>query len=80
MGYGHLRNIETQGLTSGKTAIMLIKEHKIFIALSESLYWNQVDFHVFYGTFIEKASDGSGSILNHANIRSDIRQHWHYGH
>ena len=81
---GHLRKIETQGQTSGKTAIILIKEHKIFIVLSESLYWNQAYFHVFDGTFIERAmaplGDGSGSIINNLNIRSDIRQHWHYGH
>ena len=63
---------------------MVIKEHKISVALPESLYWKHANFHVFDGTSIERAmappSDGSGSILNHPNIRSDIRQHWHYGH
>ena len=63
---------------------MAIKEHKIFVAPSESLYWKQAYFHVFDDTFIERAiappSDGRGLILNYSNIRSDIRQHWHYGH
>ena len=43
---------------------MVIKEHKIFVAPSESLYWKQAYFLVFEGTFIERAiappSDGSG--------------------
>ena len=34
---------------------MAIKEHKIFVAPSESLYWKQAYFHVFDGTFIERA-------------------------
>ena len=63
---------------------MAIKEHKIFVAPSESLYWKQAYFHIFDGASIERAiappSDGSGSIQKHSNIRSDIRQHWHYGH
>ena len=84
MGQGQLRSIETQGQTSGKTAIIVIKEHKIFVALSEALKWQHAYIHVFDGTFIERAitppSDGSGSILNYSNIRSDVRQHWHYGH
>ena len=62
---------------------MAIKEHKFCVALSEALEWKHGYFQVFDGTFIERAlappSDGSGSILNHSNIRSDIRQHWHYG-
>ena len=66
MGQGQLRSIETQGQTSGKTAIIVIKEHKIFVALSESLYWKQTYFHVFDSTSIERAiappCDGSGSI------------------
>ena len=45
---------------------MVIKEHNIFVALSESLYWKQAYFHVFDSASIEKAiappSDGSGSI------------------
>ena len=45
---------------------MAIKEHKIFVAPSESLYWKQAYFHVFDDTFIERAieppSDGTGSI------------------
>ena len=40
-------------------------------------------FSGFHGIVIERAiatpSDGSGSILNHSNIGSNIRQHWHYG-
>ena len=63
---------------------MVIKEHKIFVALSDALYWKHANFQLFDGTSIEIAmaapSDGSGSILNHSNIGSDIRQHWHYGH
>ena len=43
---------------------MAIKEHKIFVALSESLYWKQANFQVFDSAFIEKAiappSDVSG--------------------
>ena len=66
MGQGQLRSIETQGQTSGKTAIIVIKEHKIFVALSESLYWKQTYFHVFDSTSIERAiappCDRSGSI------------------
>ena len=65
-GSYRLRSIETQGQTSGKTAIIVIKEHKIFVALSESLYWKQTYFHVFDSTSIERAiappCDGSGSI------------------
>ena len=63
---------------------MVIKEHKIFVALSESLDWKHANFQLFDGTSIERAmappSDGSGLIYNHSNIGSDIRQHWHYGH
>ena len=63
---------------------MVIKEHKICVALSESLYWKQAYFQVFDGTSIERAiappSDEPGSISNHTNIRSDIRQHCYYGH
>ena len=66
MGQCQLRSIETQGQTSGKTAIIVIKKHKIFVALSESLYWKQTYFHVFGGTSMERAiaphSDGTGSI------------------
>ena len=66
MGHGQFISIETQVQTSGKTAIMVIKEHKIFVALSESLYWKQANFQVFYGasteTEIAPPSDGPGSI------------------
>ena len=45
---------------------MVIKEHKFFFALSESLYWKQAYFQFFGGTSIERAmappSDGSGLI------------------
>ena len=45
---------------------MVIKEHKIFVALSESLYWKHANFQVFDSAFVERAiappSDGSGSI------------------
>ena len=79
MGQGQFKTIQTKGETSGNTGIMVIKEHKIFVALSESLYWKPANFQLFDGTFIERAmaspSDGSGSILNHSNIGSDIRQH-----
>ena len=48
------------------TGIMVIKEHKIFVALPESLYWKQAYFQVFDSTSIERTiappSDGSGSI------------------
>ena len=84
MGQGQIKTIQTEGQTSGNTGIMVIKEHKICVALSESLYWKQAYFQVFESTSIERniapSSDGSGSILNHSNIRSDIRQHWHYIH
>ena len=57
---------------------MVIREHKICVALSESLYWKQAYFQVFDGTSIERTiappSDESESILNHSNIRSDIRK------
>ena len=63
---------------------MVIKEHKIFVAISESLYWKHANFQVFDSTSIEitiaPPSDGSESISNDSNIRSDIRQDWHYGH
>ena len=63
---------------------MVIKEHKIFVALSESIYWKQAYFQVFDGTSIERntapPNDGPGSIENLSNIRTDLRQHWHYGH
>ena len=43
---------------------MVIKEHKIFFALFESLYWKQAYFHVLASACIERAiappSDGSG--------------------
>ena len=42
---------------------MVIKEHKICFALSQSLYWKQAYFQFFDGTSIERAmappSDGS---------------------
>ena len=48
------------------TGIMVIKEHKICVALSEALYWKHAYFQLFDGTSIERAiappSDGSGSI------------------
>ena len=66
MGQDQFKTIQTYGQTSGNTSIMAIKEHKIIVALSESLYWKQAYFHVFDSTFIETAmpppSDGSGSI------------------
>ena len=66
MGQGQLRSIETQGQTTGKTAIIVIKEHQIFVAPSGYLYWKQTYFQVFDGTSTEKdiepPSDRSGSI------------------
>ena len=45
---------------------MVIKEHKICVALSESLYWKHANFQVFDSAFVERAiaphSDGPGSI------------------
>ena len=45
---------------------MAIKEHKIYVALSEALNWKHAYFPVFDGTSIERAiappSDGPGSI------------------
>ena len=67
MGQGQFQTIQTKGQTSGNTGIMVIKEHRICVALSESLYWKQAYFQVFDGTFIERTiappSDGPGSIL-----------------
>ena len=84
VGQDQFRSIKIQVYTSVKTNIIVFKEHKISVALSESLYWKQAYFQFFDGTSIERAmappSDGSGSIKNHSNIRSDIRKHWHYGH
>ena len=83
MCQGEFKTVQTEGQTSGNTGIMVIKEHKIFVELSESLYWKHANFQVFDSAFIQRTlappSDRSGSILNHSNIRSDIRQHWHYG-
>ena len=66
MGQGQFKSIQTYGQTSGNTSIMAIKEHKIIVALSESLYWKQAYFHVFVSAFIERAiappREGSGSI------------------
>ena len=66
MRQGQFKTIQTQGQTSGNTGIRVIKEHKIFLALSESLYWKHANFQVFDSTSIERAiaptSDGSGSI------------------
>ena len=70
MGQGQFKTIQTYSQTSGHTGIMVIKEHKIFVALSESLYWKHANFQVFDsafdGTSIERAiappSDGPGSI------------------
>ena len=66
MGQGQIKTIQTKGRTSGNTGIMVIKEHKIFVALSESLYWKHANFQLLDGTSIERAmapgSDGSGSI------------------
>ena len=75
MGQGQFRSIETQGCTSGKTVIIVNKDHKIFVALSESLYWRQAYFKVFDGPSIERAI-----MMGQGNIRSDSRQHLHYGH
>ena len=45
---------------------MVIKEHEIFVALSQSLYRKQASFQVFDSTSIERIiappSDGPGSI------------------
>ena len=45
---------------------MVIKEHEIFVALSQSLYWKQAYFQVFDSTSIERTitppSDEPGSI------------------
>ena len=64
MGQGQIKTIQTEGQTSGNTGIMVIKEHKICLALSESLYRKQAYFQVFDSTSIERAlappSDGSG--------------------
>ena len=54
MGQGQFISIETKGQTSGNTGIMANKEHKIFVAPYESLYWKQAYFKVFDGTSIEK--------------------------
>ena len=66
MGRGQFKTIQTKGQTSGNTGIMVIKEHKIFVALSESLYWKHANFQVFDSTSIERTiappSDGLGSI------------------
>ena len=66
MGQGQTKTIQTEGQTQGNTVNMVIKEHKIFVALSESLYWKQAFFQVFDGTSIERTiappSDGPGSI------------------
>ena len=66
MGQGQFKTIQTEGQTSGNTGIMVIKEHKICVALSESLYWKQAYFQVFDSTSIERTiappSDGPGSI------------------
>ena len=66
MGQGQFKTFQTKGQTPGNTGIMVIKEHKICVALSESLYWKQAYFQVFDGTSIERAiappSDGPGSI------------------
>ena len=55
---------------------MVIKEHKICVAPSEGLFYKQACFKVFDSTNIERAiappSDGSGSILYHSSIRSEI--------
>ena len=66
MGQGQFKTIQTKGQTSGNTGIMVIKEPKIFVELSESLYWKHAYFQLFDGTSIERAmappNDGSGSI------------------
>ena len=66
MGQGQFRSIEIQVYTSVKTIIIVIKEHKIYLALSESLYWRQAYFKFFDGHSIKRAiappSEGSGSI------------------
>ena len=66
MGQGQIETIQTEGQTKGNTVIMVIKEHKIFVAISESLYWKHANFQVFDSAFVERAiappSDGSGSI------------------
>ena len=38
MGQCQFRSIQMSGQTSDNTSIMVINEHKIFVALSESLY------------------------------------------
>ena len=78
MGKWHIKSIQTLGQTLGNnTVIRDIKEHKIFVAISEALQWKHAYFQFFDRTFIERAivppSDGSGPILNHSSIRSDIK-------
>ena len=48
MGQCQFKTIQTYGQTSGNTGIMVIKEHKICVALSESLYWKHANFQVFF--------------------------------
>ena len=66
MGQGQFKTIQIYSQTSGHTGIMVIKEHKIFVALSESLYWKHANFQVFDSAFIQRTiappSDGPGSI------------------
>ena len=77
MGLGQLRSIETQGL------LLLSLRNTKFLLPSLSL-WKQTYFQIFDSISIERAiappSEGSGSILNHSNIRSNIRQDSHYCH
>ena len=42
MGQRHIKSIQTLGQTSGNTVIMAIKEHKISVAISESLSQSHV--------------------------------------
>ena len=55
MGQGQFRSIEIQVYTSVKTNIIVFKEQKISVALSESLYWRQAYFKVIDGHSIERA-------------------------
>ena len=67
-----------------RLALWPLRSTKFLLPTSEALKWKHDYFQLFDGTSIERAmappSDGSGSIQNHSNIGSDIRQHWHYGH
>ena len=80
MGQGHFKPLKHKVRHQATLALWPLRSTKFLLPSLRKLAY----FHVFDGTSIEKAmaqpSDGSGSILNHSNIRPDISQHWHYGH